>query len=203
MNIIKNIIFDIGGVILNLDYMRTVAKIQDLGASDLDKSIYETPLFTDYEKGLISCAEFREGIRKTLKIRATDDQIDAAWNAMLLDLPPERLALIQKLSVKYRTFILSNTNQIHKTAFEAQIQQISPFKNLDEITEKAYYSHLIHDRKPNASIFRTVLDENHLEPEETVYLEDTWVHIQTAKSLGINTIHIQPPRTMIEALNNF
>jgi len=200
---IKNIIFDIGGVIINLNYLKTLEAIQALGASNLDKSIYETPLFTDYEQGLISSAEFRDGVRQTLKIHATDKQLDEAWNAMLLDLPSDRLELIRRLSTKYRTFILSNTNEIHKTAFELQIQQVSPFKSLDEITEKAYYSHQVHDRKPNPSIFKMILEENDLVPAETLYLEDTLVHIQTAKSLGINTVQILAPLTMEEVLKDF
>lgn len=199
---IKNIIFDIGGVILNLDYTKTLKAFQELGVSNLDKSVYETPLFTDYEKGLISSQTFRTEASRQFDITVTDQQFDDAWNAMLLDLPLERLQIIQKLSERYRTFILSNTNAIHKVAFEAKIQCVSTLKSLDEITQKAYYSHQIHDRKPNASIFRTVLQENNLLPQETLYLEDTHQHIQTAESLGIQTLHIQPPQTMQEALKS-
>jgi len=200
MKNIKNILFDIGGVIINLDYELTLKAFTDLGVPPLNKEVYENSLFTKYEMGLISSVDFRKGVCQKYGINPSDIEFDKAWNAMLLDIPPERLQFIQKLSQTHRTFILSNTNEIHKIAFEAQIQEVSPFQSLDEITEKAYYSHEIHDRKPNQSIFQRVLDESNLIPEETLYLEDTLVHIESAEALGIQTIHLQPPLTMLDVL---
>lgn len=162
---IKNIIFDFGGVILNIDYKLTEQAFAKLGLKDFDR-IYsqatQEELFDVFEKGFISPADFRKGIRKFIHDDVSDSQIDEAWNSMLLDLPIERVRLLDKLKTKYRIFLLSNTNQIHCDTFSANMQKQLSRDIFSDVFEKAYFSHKVKMRKPNEEIFELVLKENNL-----------------------------------------
>src|SRR4051812_47176498 len=115
-NSYKNIIFDFGGVIINIDYNLVVKSFAMIGLPHFEAWFSQQgqrSLFDEYEKGKISSGDFRKTLKEHCIPGTTDDQIDAAWNAMTLDLPKERLALLMELKAKYRTFLLSNTNEIH------------------------------------------------------------------------------------------
>ena len=197
---IKNIIFDFGGVILNIDYKLTEKAFRELGLTDF-AGIYsqatQKELFDVFEKGLISPAEFRTEIRKFIG-SATDTQIDQAWNAMLLDLPEERVSLLDKLRKTHRIFLLSNTNEIHFTSFSLYMK--SKFKRdlLFELFEKAYVSHELKMRKPDSEIFEFVLNENGLKKEETLFIDDSIQHIEGAKKAGLNTVFLEKGRTILD-----
>lgn len=198
---IRNIIFDLGGVILNLDYNRTTEAFKQLGIAEFER-IYsqakQKQLFDEYEKGMISSDAFRAAITELIESRPTPLEIDRAWNAMLLDLPPQRLELLEKLKEKYRLFLLSNTNAIHITAYSAYLRQTFGFADLSHIFEKEYYSYLVGKRKPEREIFEMVLDENNLRAEETLFIDDSVQHIEGAQLAGINAYHLQPPRTILD-----
>ena len=112
----KNIIFDLGGVILNIDYTLTEKAFSKIGISDfktLFSQAQQTQLFDNYEKGFISSDDFRTELKKYLLENTSNVDIDTAWNSMLLDLPKERIELLKKIKLTNRTFLLSNTNDIH------------------------------------------------------------------------------------------
>ncbi|MCS6833926.1 MAG: HAD-IA family hydrolase, partial [Flammeovirgaceae bacterium] len=140
---------------------------------------------------------FRKELKSFLELSIEDHVLDEAWNAMLLDIPAERLQLLGELQKKKKIFLLSNTNAIHKEAFDKKLQQHG-YSTLDVFFEKAYYSHLVGDRKPNASIFERVLQENQLNPQTTLFIDDTYQHIAGAKSVGLQTIHLQAPKTILD-----
>jgi len=169
---IKNIIFDFGGVILNIDYTLTENAFAKLGLKEFDK-IYsqalQKELFDELEKGLITPAAFRRGVRKLIKAEISDLQIDTAWNAMLLDLPEERVNLLSELKKKYRIFLLSNTNEIHFSFFSTYMKNKFGFDVFSDLFEKVYVSHKVHMRKPDAEIFELVLNENNLLRKETLF----------------------------------
>lgn len=187
----KNIVFDLGGVLLNLNYSLTEAAFIKLGLTNF-KTIYtqhlQTKLFEEFEKGNISSEEFRLSLRKHLRPDVSDVEIDAAWNAMLLDFPLERLQLLEKIKTNYRIFLLSNTNDIHLQAYSGYMQKTFGFKNeLAHLFEKQYYSNRLGMRKPDSIIFEHVLTTNCLLPHETLFIDDSAQHIETAKKLGIST----------------
>jgi hypothetical protein len=126
--VIRNIIFDLGGVIINLDPAATAKAFVKLGLSDWDNQYSQAKqsgLFDEYDKGKISDAEFRSGLRTFLPENVSDQQIDDAWNAMLLDIPPKRLELLSAVRKDHRIFLLSNTNFIHVKAFSASQRSIT------------------------------------------------------------------------------
>lgn len=187
---IKNIIFDLGGVILNLDPMATQQAFEKLGLADFEKhysTIRQTGCFDDFDRGKISEKEFRDHLKKFLPATVTDETIDHAWNAMLLDLPKERLALLEAMGKKYRLFLLSNTNEIHVTAFSAYLQKTYGFGDFSSYFERWYYSCRIGKRKPDAEAFQYVLDENGLKAEETFFIDDSPQHVEGAKKIGIKS----------------
>ena len=194
MQNIKNLIFDLGGVVLNIDFKKTEEAFRQLGLPDFSKHISQfhiTDFFHQYEIGKISDDEFVTGIAKLMDEPAEAEKIIAAWNALLLDFPPARIELLKKLHKKYRTFLLSNTNSIHEKEFNKRLfNQYGVY--LEDIFEKTYYSHAVNLRKPDAAIFQLVLNENNLVPEETLFIDDTALNFPEAEKLGVRVYHITP-----------
>lgn len=200
---IRNVIFDLGGVIINLDYSKTRAAFIALGVRDFD-AIYsqsqQSGFFDGLDKGIISPAEFRNEIRKHISHAVSDDAIDEAWNAMLLDVPSEKIELLKKLKEKYNLFLLSNTNVIHVKSFSAQLMRVYGTPDFSPYFTKWYYSCDIRMRKPDAEIFYHVLRENNLKAEETLFIDDSIQHIRGAESCGINTIFLEKGESLQEKL---
>jgi len=186
----KNIIFDLGGVLLNIDYEITARAFEKLGISQFHKlfsKAEQNKTFDLYEKGLITSDEFREALNNALKAPVSKEVLDNSWNAMLLDLPAERLGLLKKMKQTHRTFLLSNTNEIHIQCFSDLLQKQIGSPDLSGFFEKVYLSYEIKLRKPDAEIFQYVLDCNQLDPAETLFIDDSPQHIEGAKKLGIQT----------------
>lgn len=191
---IKNLIFDLGGVIMDLDFSKThqaFANFAGVPVESLKGKIHTAGFFNEYEKGLITDSEFRNHMRSFLNYPlAQDQEIDLAWNAMLLTITRERYDLLKSLKSKYKTFLLSNTNNIHLNAVNEIVFKTSGERTLDPFFHKAYFSHLMKMRKPNPEIFTQVLAENNLVATETLFMDDILENIEGAKSVGIQTIHI-------------
>jgi glucose-1-phosphatase len=186
----KNIIFDLGGVVLNIDYMLAVRAFNELGLQGFEQffsQAQQKELFDLYEKGQISSVDFRKELKKYCKPEVKDMTIDEAWNNMLLDLPIERLDLLKRFKQTHRTFLLSNTNEIHIDTFNLYLQKNFNIPDLSGHFEKLYLSYKVGMRKPDAEIFELVLSENNLNPSDTLFIDDSIQHIETAKNLGIGT----------------
>jgi HAD superfamily hydrolase (TIGR01509 family) len=197
---IKNLIFDLGGVIINLDVTRTFQAFADLANSSIKEvkaKVSEQSFFNDYEKGMMDDEEFRHNVRAFVNNEITNAQIDAAWNAMLLDIPKEKYQLLLKLKSSYRVFLLSNTNNIHLQSVNQIVFNDTGRANLGHYFHKDYYSHLMKMRKPDSEIFQHVLQENNLVASETYFLDDNLENIQGAKSVGIQTAHITSPQLVL------
>ena len=196
---IKNIIFDLGGVIINIDYQKTIDAFKKLSKADATIAFNQknqSELFDELETGRISNAEFRQKVREHYQVEGSDEEIDAAWNAMLLDIPKERIDLLRALRKDHKLFLLSNTNAIHLIAFNKIVQDSHGMPALDELFDKCYYSHLVDDRKPNPAIFERILQENNLQKAETLFIDDSIQHIESAEKVGIKTLHLAPPLTI-------
>ncbi len=192
MSHISAIIFDLGGVILNLNQELTLRAFIKLEANPEDIN-YHAPLFTDFETGKITAPQFREGLKTHLNKGVSDAQIDEAWNAMLLDLPAQRLGMIAELKKQYPIYLLSNTNSIHIDAFYAYLQQTHGIDNWKNLFDTIYYSHEIGLRKPNADIYEFVTTDIGHKPEHCLFIDDNLHNVQGAEKAGLKTIHAYEP----------
>ncbi len=186
---ITAIIFDLGGVILNIDYNLPVQAFQKLGYHDFD-TLYgktqQTSMFDKFEKGLVSGEEFVNWIQSHLP-NASREEIVSAWNAIIIDFPPHRLDYVKSIGDKLPIFLLSNTNEIHEASFNTLLQSKYNLPSLDPLFQKAYLSHHIGKRKPNADAFMHVLEDQKLDPTHTLFIDDLPQHIATANRLGLQT----------------
>lgn len=194
---IKNLIFDLGGVILDLSVDHTLQAFSHV--SGLDKATVKDRFivskeFEEYEKGLLTDAEFRDFVRDVYAVKVSDMVIDQCWNAMLLGIPLQKLELLNRLKNTHQVYLLSNTNNIHLNYIQTTIMQsFGEAKVLDDYFHRAYYSHLMKKRKPDADIFEQVLKENGLKADESLFLDDNEANIAGAKALGIKTLYIPTP----------
>jgi FMN phosphatase YigB (HAD superfamily) len=200
MQNIKNIIFDYGNVIFSIDFARVQQSLKALGINNVDEffgHLQQDPIFDAFDRGQISASAFRDRIReKAGNPNLSDDEIDAAWNSILVGIADGNHDLLFKLKDKYRTFLLSNINEIHYNFIMKYLKEEFGFDNNDHLFEKVYYSHFTGKRKPETAIFEQVLDENNLNPAETLFIDDSPQHLKGAKSLGINTFLMTAPDTI-------
>ena len=197
MKNIDNIIFDLGNVILNIDYQNTIDAFEKIGvinASSFYSKSSQLNIFSQLETGRISKHDFVLEIQKFAP-KASATQIINAWNAILQDLPDERLEVLKKIKDKFSIFLLSNTNSIHveKIIDNLGVKKYEEFYNL---FDKVYYSHEIKLRKPNADVFRLVIKENNLSIKKTLFIDDSIQHIESAKRIGLKTYHLDGEETM-------
>lgn len=196
---IQNIIFDLGGVILDIDYNQTIAAFKALGVDDFELEFSQSTqqdFFDRFETGLADEAAFLEYARQRCTAGTSDQQILDAWNAMLLRIPLRRLQILQQLQLHYNTFLLSNTNLVHEKAFNQMLREVCGFQTLAVFFDKVYLSHHIGLRKPDEAVFRKILEENQLKASETLFIDDSIQHIEAARRLGIEAIHLQPGMTI-------
>ena len=203
MDKIKNIIFDLGGVIINLDVPKTINSFVNLGFTNFS-SLYtqanQISAFDAFDKGTISPNDFFKELKNVLNTDIDRKELITAWNAMLLDFPEHRLRVLQQIKKQYRTFLLSNTNETHVTAFEQILQQQHGISNLNNYFEKVYYSCRVKMRKPDSEIFKHVLSENNLIAEETVFIDDSEQHIKGALKLGIQAFLLDKEKDIVVLL---
>ncbi|OWP64472.1 HAD family hydrolase [Hymenobacter amundsenii] len=199
---LPHLLFDFGGVIINIDYNRTLEAMRRFGSGIEFTQAAQAGLFDELETGQLTPTQFRTGLREHYQLTATDEQLDAAWNAMLLDVPAERLALIAELRAQgYQTALLSNTNHLHITEINRRLQQQYGLRNgIADCLDRVFYSQEVGMRKPGEEIFRHALDQMNWKAEETLFIEDSPQHIATARRLGLHTLFLTPPLTLQDAL---
>jgi HAD superfamily hydrolase (TIGR01509 family) len=202
MSEIKNIIFDLGGVIINLDTAKTISefnKLSKLPFEAIYTQLQQSTIFDLFDKGLISESDFFVELKKVTQSTASESELKQAWNAMLLDFPINRLNLLMKLKPQYRLFLLSNTNETHVTEFEKTLSETHQYINLESFFEKVYYSCRMQMRKPDVEIFEFVLTDNALNASETLFIDDSPQHVQGALKTGISA-HLLPKEKEVEEL---
>jgi len=197
----KNIIFDLGNVMLNLDFDASIQAFKKLGLDDKvvdKKQAYSDPVFYELETGKISAPFFRQQIRKILNNPdASDQEIDNAWTAMILDIPPERVKVVQRLSKKYNIYLFSNTNEIHIEKLHRQFKSEHGIE-FPSLFVKDYYSHEIHDRKPDLTSYQKVIEFSGVNPIETLFVDDLEKNISGAQKAGLQTFWLKPEMELME-----
>lgn len=201
---IRNIIFDLGGVILNIDPQLTVDAFHNLGWNDFyegNNQSLNKELFYNLEKGNSSPEAFHDNVRKMINKQISDKEIDMAWTAMILDIPADRVRYLEKLKKSYKLYLLSNTNEIHRLKFHRNFEADFGYPFYD-LFERNFYSHEMGMRKPNPHIYLEAIKEANLIPEETLFIDDMEENIEAAKSTGMKVLHIQPG-TLLQSLPRY
>lgn len=203
---IKNLIFDLGGILLNIDFQKSVDAFKKIGFNEFGNILdnyWLNDFFHDFEKGLISPKDFRAKIRTISNENISDSEFDNAWNAMILDFPAHRIETLKELSKGYRLFLLSNTNIIHYEIYNTVFSKQFEVKGLEDLFEKAYFSHQIKMRKPDLDIFSLILEENNLNAKESLFIDDFNENLLAAKKVGINTLKVITNSDFIQELKNY
>ncbi len=184
----KNLIFDIGDVIVDIDYLVTIAEFQKLALIDFSEIVSysrQHHVFDAFEKGQITAQEFRDQLRPFLKSDVKDEEINNAWN------PPAKIELLKSLKTRYRTFALSNINEIHIRSLNKAAGQLFGVNAFADFFHRAYYSSEMGCRKPEAKIYEMVLKDGQLNPAETFFVDDKEENIQAANALGIRAFQLK------------
>ncbi len=198
---IKNIILDFGGVIIDINYHLTEKAFALLGVENFDdifNQARQSKLFDRWDKGEISENEFFITLEKHLPSGTSRDETLSAWNAMLGDFPKENYDLLNRLKTRYRTFLLSNTNDAHLRHYFDKLNEMYDLRNMDSFFEKTYFSNQIHMRKPDVEIFEHIIRENMLVPHETLFVDDSIQHVEGARKAGLQAHHLEKPQKLTE-----
>jgi glucose-1-phosphatase len=189
---IKNIIFDLGGVLLNIDPNLTGKALTSMGVAPMEKvhaRLSESRLYQRFDTGQCSPECFRDEIRIACGLNLTDQQVDKAWNALLLDFPPERVDMLHQLKNHYRLFLLSNTNSIHFKSYTANFFD-KHGEELPALFEKIFLSYELGMHKPDGEIYTKVLELGNLIPSETLFIDDSLANAEAAVRAGMLAYHL-------------
>ena len=188
---IRNIVFDLGGVLVDLDFKAAINGLQEAGFANVKEQLLAFDrggIFQKFEVGEITADEFRTAIRENSTVALTDEEVDNLWNLMLLEIPREKLELILELRGKYMVYLLSNTNSIHwdyvcKNAFNYRGFRV------EDYFEETFLSYKMHLAKPDQAIFEKVLSDANLLAEETLFIDDSEANCKAAQEVGIHAHH--------------
>ncbi len=204
---IKNIVFDFGGVIINIDFQNAINEFVRLGISNFDEyysKFTQNKLFEDLERGNISPEDFRKILKESFDKPVSDEQINNAWNALLLDIPPHRIKLLEEVKKNYRIFLLSNSNIIHYDDYVEVLRNNFGYNDFSDLFEEACFSFNVGMIKPDKDIFEYLIKNNNIKAAETLFIDDFPQHVETAKSLGLNTyrLNAEEGEDVSELFNN-
>ena len=197
---IRNILFDLGGVILDIDVHATLKKFYELGfPPELLQYPHHmtTDLFYKYEIGLMGTDDFRNEIRKVTGINVSDSELDEAWNAMIVRIPKERTILIKRLSERYDLYMLSNTSPLHVSVYEKMFRDAAGI-SMQDVFKKIYYSFQIGCHKPDIEAWEYVIRDAGIIPGETIFLDDSIHNIKASQELGFRAIHIHERISLLD-----
>lgn len=185
----KIIIFDLGGVLIDLKYEDTIMAFKQLGSENFEE-VYsqslQAGLFDKYETGQISSQHFVNKIKESLNLNASPNQIVAAWNEMIKDFQPDKIRFVKQLKSTHTTALLSNTNDIHIDCVNRRLKKITT-DTLEELFHFTFLSQEIKKRKPNKETFLWVCEKMSVKPKDVIFIDDSIQHIEGAKEAGLNT----------------
>lgn len=203
MKPIKAVVFDFGNVIINIDVNATLQAFADLTFKPISKIqalFKEAEIFNKFETGFYSEEEFRDAIRQTLSYPLNDNEIDEAWNTLLLDVPKDRIDFLENLKYDYPIYLLSNTNSIHIRKCKQIFRNQHNIQDFTRLFSKVFLSYEMGLMKPDYQIYKKMIDSLGLDPEEILFLDDNADNINAAADMGIRTIKINPPESFVPLL---
>ncbi len=186
---IRNIVFDLGGVLIDLDTTGCSEAFSNLGFNmpdDLVKRFHGEDIFNLYETGSISTNDFLHKLADESAMEVTHEQLSSAWNSMLGPLRISSLDFLKTLKQQYHLYLLSNTNELHEVSVKRKLLDAG-LPPIDSMFIKPYFSHKIHLRKPGREIFEYVVSNAGILPEETLFIDDTALNLPNAAEVGIRT----------------
>lgn len=195
---VKTLIFDFGGVIYNIDIQLGITNLKKIGFTNADDYIghfAHNGFFVQWENGEITVEEFRNEIRKRCVKEVSDQDIDHAWCAIMLEIPQEKIELLQQLQKKYRLLLLSNTNPLH-IQVSTKNELAKRGLTMNDLFDKCYYSYEMGAVKPNPEIFQKLLSDADLKAEACLFLDDGQKNIETAAKMGFNTYLVTPGESL-------
>jgi glucose-1-phosphatase len=190
---IRNIIFDFGGVILNISHKELEDGFRALGVNDFERlfnQAQQSDLFKKFEIGALSVAEFRKAVKDLTGLNVSDSVLDSVWNQIICDFPPERIDLIKKLKENYKLYLLSNTNQIHYQYYTKKFLNEFGFE-LDSLFHNTFWSFIMGKRKPDAEAYNEIIRMENIVVNESLFIDDSEQNIIAAAKLGFKTFHLK------------
>ncbi|HLW21031.1 MAG TPA: HAD family phosphatase [Cyclobacteriaceae bacterium] len=204
-NNIKNLIFDMGNVIIDIDIDLTLKELKsDLSENEfsLADEFMKSELHAAFESGNIDEKEFRNGIRMAFNREWKDEWIDQVWNTLLLTIPKERIKLLKTLRKDYNLYLLSNTNSIHFKVVEEIFKKDHPEDSFLGLFDKVFLSHEMGLRKPDKKIYEKVVEEIEANPEQCLFFDDLQENLNAAKEVGLQTYLINHPKALVDYFSN-
>jgi len=201
----KAILFDVGNVIINIDVEKAILAFSELtfkSPARVNQLFADAEVFKKYETGYYSDDEFRDVIRQILSYPLNDQEIDQAWNALLLDVPKKRLDFLESIKMKYPIYLLSNTNNIHIEQCKQYFRTKFGIPNFETIFSETFLSYKMGLWKPDYKIYDAAISKIGCKPEEILFLDDNQDNIDAATDLGIQCIKINPPDCFTEILEH-
>lgn len=195
---INTIIFDFDNVFMNIDRHATVEALKKLGLKEWNDEIEH--ITTKLEKGKLTEVQFMIEMKKLIPNAQIED-IRAAWHSSLLDFPLARLEFLQKLSHKYRLFLIGNFDEILIAKFEHKIGYTFT-REFYQCFEKVYFSFEIGLRKPEPEAFTYILKKHEVSPKRALYVDDSKENTDIAASLGMSVWNIDPTKEDVIDLNS-
>ena len=189
---IRHIIFDLGGVLLNINpllSLNELAKISGLGKQALIDRFTESRIFEKFDTGQYNPVQFRRELCSIIGKNVADSEIDRMWNVLLMDFPPQRVKMLQELRNNYKVYLLSNTNSIHFLHYTEEFRKLYTI-NMIDLFDRLFLSYEIGMHKPDPEIYRYVLQQERLNASECLFVDDSLPNIEAAGKLGIAGIHI-------------
>jgi putative hydrolase of the HAD superfamily len=199
MAAIKNLIFDLGNVLYDIDFKKMNAAFTSIGIEGMDKHFTlnkSHPLFLDLEMGFVNEHEFYEGVRNLVNLPLTNNQIQFAWNALLVGFRKNSIEWIKQNNTKFNAFLYSNTNQIHHDYFIAEFENKVANYSFVSLFKTPYYSHEMGMRKPDPASFTYILEKEGLVASETLFIDDNEPNIIAAASVGLQVLHLKEGMTV-------
>jgi len=190
----KNLIFDLGNVLYDIDFTKMYAAFNELGIPNFENHFTlnkSDQIFFDLELGLISEQQFCDGFNVLYNLSLTKQQIITAWNALLVGYRPQSIEWVKANNSNYNTFLYSNTNQIHYDHFIPQFEQ-EMGGNFENLFKTPYFSHKMGQRKPDPASFMHILEKEGLVAEETIFIDDNEPNVIAAASVGLQVLYLQP-----------
>lgn len=199
----SNLIFDIGDVIIDIDYIVTIGEFQKLSAVDFSEIVSynkQNRIFDLFETGKITAQQFRHELKQFLKAGTTDEEITRAWNSILIHYPQQKIDLLKELKTRYKVFALSNINEIHVDSLNEAAKAQFGTDSFGSFFHHAYYSNEVGFRKPEKEIYELVLQKENLIAGDTFFVDDKAENVEAAKALGIQAYQLTDRNKLNELL---